>query len=88
MPRSDSCVRCYVSALVADLISLQIRDVIVRVFFLILTFEYLLGSDLMCLILFLMVVFVVFDNIIITAFDICWWPETCSFVIVLLKHTV
>ena len=52
MPRSDSYVRCYVSALVADLISLQIRDVIVRLFFLILPFEYLLGSDLMCLIIF------------------------------------
>ena len=35
-----------------------------------------------------MVVFVVFDNIIIMTFGIRWWPEPCSFVIVLLKHTV
>jgi len=35
-----------------------------------------------------MVVFVVFNNIIIMASGIGWWPELCSFVIVLLKHTM
>ena len=39
MSRSDSCAWCYVSALIADLISLQTRHVSVHFFFLNLTFE-------------------------------------------------